>query len=144
MKKLLLMLVMFTATLSAYSQQKDNEDREGRRERIETLRVGYFTDELSLSVEQSQTFWPLFNEYSDALRALNRRSHDLFKKIKDETVTISEANEWLEIEQSVVKTKRDYQVKFLAILSADQLAKMYAAEEGFKQELLRTTYKRRD
>ena len=56
---LLITTMMLTISLSA---QRGGERAE-RGEQIEQQRIAFITTELDLSVEEAQTFWPLYNDY---------------------------------------------------------------------------------
>lgn len=42
----------------------------GQHKNIEVLKVAYFTKHLSLSTEEAEKFWPLYNSYTSEVRKL--------------------------------------------------------------------------
>lgn len=49
--------------------REQGPDREALRQRMDRMFVAYLTEELDLSVEQGQRFWPLYNERKKGLDA---------------------------------------------------------------------------
>lgn len=59
------------------------QDREALRERMERLFVAYLTEELDLSVEQGQRFWPLYNELKKEMDAAEESLRDQRKVLAE-------------------------------------------------------------
>ncbi len=136
MKKLLqvLFIVLFTANLS-WAQP------EGRKmEQIHAAKMVYISDRLHLSIEQSQNFLPVYNEYEKELRGIRQ---DFKKKLNinngernDETSDRQYVDDNLDYQQQVIDLKRRYNDRFLKVISSTQLATLYQAEREFKHILL--------
>lgn len=109
----------------------------GKREKIEALRVAFITKELNLSSEESQKFWPLYNEYQDKLKAAR---HEL-KAHRAEFGSDKEAQEFLDAEllyrQRELSFYKQYYDKFKQVLPLKKVAELRHAEEEFKKELLK-------
>lgn len=143
MKKIILLLIVATLSLSASAQQGNAGNRQqggkvDNKEQIEAFKIAYMTEKLSLSTTQSQLFWPLYNEYDAAVREVMSERRAVHRKINESSATISDVNTWLDAEARIVEVRRSYVSRFLEVISADQTAKLLAAEEDFKQELVRS------
>ena len=58
----------------AQSPSKSEEpNRSQMRERMKRMYVAYLTEELDLTVEKGQRFWPIYNEFSEGLEELESR-----------------------------------------------------------------------
>ena len=60
-----LIFTLLLSSLVAVAQPKtanDAETLEKKKEKIEAMKVAYLTNELELTVEESQAFWPVYNE----------------------------------------------------------------------------------
>ena len=40
------------------------------KERVEAQRIGFITQRVNLTPEESQQFWPIYNEYTDKMRQI--------------------------------------------------------------------------
>lgn len=60
-----------------------------REDRMQSLRIAYFVEELELNASESSVFWPVWTEHQDALRAhgdaLRAVEDGLAKSTSDET-----------------------------------------------------------
>ncbi|HMR42197.1 MAG TPA: hypothetical protein PKC40_00115 [Saprospiraceae bacterium] len=113
-------------------------------ERIEAIRVAYITDRLRLTPEESQQFWPVFNQFEDDQKKLRNS----FKNKKDiPNMSDAEAEEFvkmhLDLEQKELDLKRTYFEKLKKILPPRKLAMLGMAERQFKAKLLEHLRERR-
>jgi hypothetical protein len=109
----------------------------GKREKIEAMRVAFITQQLNLSTDESQKFWPVYNEYQDKLRAARKE----FKAVSTVFTADKEAQEFLDAEllfkQRELSLYKEYYDKFKKILPLKKVAQLRQAEEEFKKELLK-------
>ncbi len=130
MKKLLYILLFISISLTSFSQG-------GKKEKIEALRVAFITQQLNLTSEESQKFWPVYNEYQDKTRAARKE----FKTIGATFSSDKEAQEYLDAEllfkQRELNLYKEYYDKFKKILPLKKVALLRQAEEEFKKELLK-------
>ena len=130
MNKFFYLLVLVFLS-SAALQAQDAEDR------IESLKIAFITEKLSLSPEESQQFWPLYNEYTDKREAMRK---DARPPRPVEQMTDAEAEAFLmkfmDLEQQELNLKRDYMMRLKNVLPARKIALLGAAERQFKEKLL--------
>ena len=112
MKKLFviaLMLIGLSNGLLAQNQKL--------QERIQSMRIAMITDELKLTPDEAQKFWPLFNEYEEKKKKL-KGTYNLPKNLNN--LSEAEAEEAilasLEMEEKEVGLKRDYYAKLKKVL----------------------------
>ena len=110
-----------------------------QKDKVEEMRIAFITKKLELSNNESQKFWPIYNEYNDKVKALRR---NLRKNIRKAPENLSDA-EAEELYQLDVKTKQaeaelhtQYSEKMKAIIGAKKIIILRAAEEEFKQKVL--------
>ncbi|MBF9252645.1 hypothetical protein I2I11_05020 [Pontibacter sp. 172403-2] len=135
---ILLLLALFTFTGTAAFAQADKHKE--RQEKIEAAKTAFLTDKMGLSPEQSQKFWPLYNEYE-------ARRHDLYTSSNSlKRVSLNEMSEQeiktlinnrFERDQKVLNLEKEYAAKFQRVISTRQLAQLYRAEHEFTKLLLR-------
>jgi hypothetical protein len=132
MKKLFILLMMFAAVFAAEAQQN-----RPFRERIEAQRVAFITKELNLSVQESQKFWPIYNEYLDKMEGL--RDIDLMgsagSKLSDDKAR-ELINKFLEREEAELRLKKQLYNDLKNVLPPTKIVKLHRAEMQFKQKLL--------
>lgn len=113
-----------------------------KRERLEALKVAYLTDKLSLTPEEAQQFWPLYNELDEKMRNIHRQLRGNRSDAKQNFDSMSDADvskaidKQLELEQQEINLKREYNERFKKVLPIKKVARLYAAEHGFRKELL--------
>ncbi len=108
-----------------------NDTFEMIRTVIRAERKAVVANNLQLSGEESQAFWPVYNDYINALTKVNDRR---LKLITDyaanyETLTDEQAKslltESLDIESAELKLKRKYVPRFEKVLPAKKVARFY-------------------
>lgn len=138
----LLALVLLLLVPAAHAQtqgfMQQNSDR------IESMRVAFITRYVNLTPEESQKFWPVYNEYLRETDAANR-DQLLLKaeaRIKANQMTDAEIegilNQMIEMEKKDVAIQEKYLEKFKQILPIRKVALLYPAEREFRRELIRS------
>jgi hypothetical protein len=124
------LLVLFTC-LHVFAQGG------AKREKVEALRVGFITQRLHLTVDESQKFWPVYNEYQDKLKAARQE----FRKQAAIFMTDKDAQDYLDAElllkQREFSLFKEYYEKFKKTLPIKKVAELRQVEEDFKKELLK-------
>jgi hypothetical protein len=86
MKKLLFTTLLIALAIAPAFSQKDasNDERSQRRERIETLRIAFFTEKLELTPDESISFFARAGELEESIAALKKEyTHLRTKKNAD-------------------------------------------------------------
>ena len=136
MKNLIILLFVFSTSFS-FSQTETKNDK------VETMKIAFLTNKLNLTAKEAQSFWPLYNEYSqkmDVLRRAKKSEYDEIKS-KNSTPTDKEIESYMEevflTKQKELDLQKEYYNKYTKILSMKKVAQLYQAENQFKKELLR-------
>lgn len=141
MKKLLILFATVLMGTAQFAQAQEDLDPD-KRERLEALKVAYLTKELDLSPQEAQQFWPLYNEMEAKMKAIRkqRRDNRLDTKANHENLSDQElsaaVDRELAFEQQELDLKIQYNERFKKILPIKKVAKLHAAEHGFRKELL--------
>ncbi|MBC8082028.1 MAG: hypothetical protein H7Z21_02350, partial [Hymenobacter sp.] len=120
--------------------------RQGRMSQLENAKIAYITEKISLTQDQAQRFWPVYNEFTTKRRELNRRMRQLRT---DDPDALSDAQikenlaQALAIRQQEVTLEKEYFDKFQKVLSIRQVGKLYQAERQFTKEVLQRVANRR-
>lgn len=130
MKKSILFLLFAFLFTSAFAQMPGKS--RSPRENIEVLKVAYFTKHLSLTTEEAEKFWPLYNTYfSDVRKARQDNKEDI-----------------IAFEEAVLNIRKRYKGELKKVLATDErVNKALVAEREFmnvvRKELQQRVEKRR-
>ena len=107
------------------------------RERIESQRVAFITQQLRLTPEEAEKFWPIYNEYRDAIKDMREdfERPDLEAITEEEAAKIIEQH--LQQEQKKLDLKRNLVTRLRNVVSSKKILKLQKAEMEFNRELLR-------
>ena len=113
-----------------------------KRDKIDALRVMFITSKVALTNQESQLFWPLYNEYNDKADNLKKSFRQQFIRDVDySTVSDKEAEAYLVAEltlkQKEYELSKEYYEKFKKVLPIKKIALIRRAEEDFKKELIK-------
>ena len=109
----------------------------GKKEKIEALRVAFITQKLNLTTDESQKFWPVYNDYQDKVKA----SRQEFRRLSNTFTTDKDAQDYLDAElllkQREYSLYKEYYEKIKKTIPIKKVAQLREAEEDFKKELLK-------
>ncbi|HJM16131.1 MAG TPA: hypothetical protein QF851_01615 [Flavobacteriales bacterium] len=131
-------LIALLCPLFIFSQNMS----EKKREKIEIQKVAFITTQLDLTTEEAQVFWPVYNEFSDAMLEIYNQRKDNNKEYKKNIDDLSDGeiekivSSNFDLIQKELDIKKKYHLKFKKILSIRKVAHLYHAEKEFKRELL--------
>ena len=113
-----------------------------KRDKIEALRVSFISQKVNLTTQETQLFWPLYNEYNDKLENVKKTFRQQYIKDVDfSNVSDKQAEAYLNAELSVKQKEyelyKEYFEKFKKILPIKKIALIRRAEEDFKKELIK-------
>jgi hypothetical protein len=144
--KFILPLVFLLISASSFSQGF-------RDKKVKSLKIAYITEELNLTTEEAQKFWPIYNTFDDKQAELR---HEKMKAILDrfepgsvEKLSEKDAASLLAqmetIEESLFALRKKFIKDLNGVISAKKIIKLKKAEEDFNRHLLRQMRdKRRD
>ncbi len=120
-----------------------------RKEQLESQKVAFITKQLSLTVEEAQRFWPVYNEFQQKKENINKNKRQLLKKLVDENNSLPD-DKLAELSDTYIKSQldeanliSDYHEKYKTVLPIKKVIAYYKAEEKFKRFLLQEVRKRR-
>lgn len=111
-------------------------DRRPSREEIESLKVAYMTREIGLTPEESQKFWPLYNQYWEERSQLGDKRRTVIRKIREGNAGDTEINDLIKFMKDEADIYEKYVPRFKEIMPVSKVAKVFTSEEGFKRHLL--------
>jgi hypothetical protein len=111
-------------------------------ERIEAMKIAYITQEVGLTPQEAQAFWPIYNQYSEELKKLQKaRASDLmearlnFNQLTDAQMETL-VDRYVEHEVNEAEIRRRYLLQFKKVIPIRKVALLLRAEMSFKRVLL--------
>ncbi|MFN9784066.1 MAG: hypothetical protein ACK54A_12615 [Sphingobacteriales bacterium] len=118
MRKILFLILV----LLPFSGMAQDGIRGESKQRLEAIQVAYLTKELSLTTQDAEKFWPVYNKYQDELRGL-------LKNGGEEDV--------LTRQQKALDIRKKYKPDFVKILGTDRTNKLFQSEDKFREMVKR-------
>lgn len=130
--------------LLAGSLKVTAQDGKAQREKIEQAKYNFIGQQLQLTVEQEQKFWPVYNDYSDKKKGIKKairklKSQEFANAATDEELK-SDITKLFELKQQDLNLEKEYYEKFLKIISPRQTIALVKAE----REFIKMLYKKLD
>lgn len=143
MKHFTLILFLFLGLSSSALAQPGEYN-----EKIEQLRIAFLTEELDLTTEEGQAFWPLFNEFNDGRKEINKNVRKVEREVRQIT-NPSEADVMRVVKaradglREQADLEEDFIKQVLPILGVDRTMRLMESERKFKREVLEKIRERR-
>jgi len=115
MKKYLLILAVF---LGGFSVAKAQDDQPEKPRDIKALYVAYVTQQLELTPDEAQKFWPVHAQFEADMKAVKPDLPELDKQ------------------QAMLNIKKKYQDNFNRILGPNRCERFFRMDGEFKRKLL--------
>lgn len=135
MKTILFLLAIALSGLLPANAQEGND-------KIEALKIGFITKRLQLTPEESQKFWPVYNQYEAEKKQIRETTLGTIKQMKEDAeFTNAEADiaitRYVEFKSRDLDLTKKYVGEFKKILPSVKVAKLVTAEEHFKKMLMK-------
>lgn len=135
MNKVIVILVVL-CTAIGYGQR-------GNREKIKTLKVAFITEQLELTSNEAQQFWPVYNEFEEKRQSLRQKERTQIQNKMKDVMALSEEAAITLLEQLTSfrteeqKLNDSYLNEIKKVLSAKKTLLLLGSEEDFKRQLIR-------
>ena len=112
-------------------------------ELIKTKKIAFFTEQLALTSKEAEKFWPVYNDLEKQRFALMDQKRELEHSSEEPNSNMKEGDyRKLAIDLAASHAKEgklieEYNLKFLNILPAEKVVKLYLAEGKFRATLMR-------
>jgi hypothetical protein len=126
-------LALFVCAAPGHAQQ-ERDVIEVMKSQISTQRQALVAENLLLTKEQSDVFWPLYREFQNKRNPLIDRRIALLTKFRDnfDSLTEEQAAEiidgWVALESDIVKLRKQYVKKFRKILPEKTTLRYFQVE----------------
>jgi len=137
-----LLAITLILTSAVFSQPRGRQGQfQERFRQLEAQRVAYITHELSLTPQEAQLFWPVYNEYHAKRNELmqNHRTQrrgelSVDKMTEKELHEIADAD--IRNMEEMITLRREYHEKFKKVIPIKKVVLLYNAERDFNRQLL--------
>ena len=120
MKQFLLVLILFTGSISFAKAQ---DLREKRTEKIQALKIAFITQKLELTSDEAQRFWPVYNRYETDIKQVmmdNKGGADA-----------------IDSEEKILSVKKRYKSEFYKVIGQPKTNTLFNTEREFRGVLMR-------
>ncbi|MFD2720743.1 hypothetical protein ACFST9_18625 [Hymenobacter monticola] len=135
--------VLLMAAPAAHAQEGPGPGgrRPGQRlGQLENAKIAFITNRVSLTQDQAQKFWPLYNEFSAKRREINRSGRmlrrDVTEGMTDQQIR-DNLTQSFAMRQQELNLEKDYFDKFQKVISMRQVAQLFQAERDFTKEVIK-------
>lgn len=140
MKNIVRIVLCAVLLLSAVSvSAQNNTFQQQWMDRLQSEKIAFLTNEMSLTPQEAQVFWPIYNQAQKEQAEVTEASFKAFaaldaavragKSEKEIGELLTKYTEAMERQNSSAK----YVEEYLKVLSSEKVAKLYIGEEKFRQ-----------
>jgi Spy/CpxP family protein refolding chaperone len=135
----LLLIIILLLSIYTFAQPPMGE----KKEQIKSLKVGFITNELSLTSDEAAKFWPIYNAFDDKqfelrhqkMKSLKGRMEDDLDKMSDKEASAllaqMESNE-----DDLYQNRKKFIASLKGVLPPIKIIKLKKAEDDFNRKLL--------
>jgi hypothetical protein len=121
-KKFGILLALFHLTFFCHLYAQD-----GYSKKIDSLQSEYFTKELALTADESDQFWPVYNNYRVEIKNARKEAE----------------SDPIALEEKILNIRKKYKTDFKKILEGDdRVNKVYLLDKSFRDMLREELLKR--
>ena len=140
MLKYILSLTLFLSLglgIAAYGQ--DNQDK---KELVKAHKIAFFTEKLSLTADEAQKFWPVYNDYWTRKNVIISERRETMAYCEKNLSRMSakeikaSADKYVGFQKKEAELLGEFNGRFQKILPVEKVMKLYLADNEFKNWLL--------
>jgi Spy/CpxP family protein refolding chaperone len=141
MKKITIIIGLFFFFTAGFAQP--GKEKHQDFEKYKAMKVSFMTEQLELTPQEAQQFWPIYNEFEKKRFEFHQSRRTLEEKVKKNYDKYTET-EFREISYEMVDQFREeydlmkeYNEKFLKVLPAKKVVMISPAENDFRFRMIR-------
>ncbi|MFM1931905.1 MAG: hypothetical protein RL226_1208 [Bacteroidota bacterium] len=138
----LLLFTLLSVTLAA--QPGPPRDKE----KLKQLKIAFLTEELSLTTDEAQKFWPVYNAFESERDRLEKEIRKSFKRLeetenpsKQEVLAVNELATKNRI--AIARAEEEFVIEMVNILGPKKTIILIGSEEKFRRRVLEELRDRR-
>jgi hypothetical protein len=122
-----------TDTRSNFSN--GNIDNSAGMRRVESIKTDYLSNNLRLTSEEGDRFWPIYRQYQKELNTvLHEKRQNMLNSQKNPQDIV---NDNFDYDSKILNIKKHYNQEFSKILSPDKLKQLWVSERQFNEEMIK-------
>ena len=140
MKKIFAVMVAAVALSVCAFAQKPQDDGNGWRDKLKAEKIALLTNEMSLTPEEAQVFWPVYNQLEEQKMQYMQESRDAYKALsaavkdnKDDAEVAGLLERYIAAQDKAGDFDAKCVAEYEKVLSARKVAKLVLAEERFRK-----------
>lgn len=145
MKRLFVIIILLLPCFLVKAQDKDLFQQRRGQEEIESRKIAHLATAITLTPVEAAQFWPVYNEWSKKLEANMGARHAALRQIRqlsraesaDEKIYAQQTKILIDGAAEEARIIADAHQAYLSILGVVRTAKLYLAEEQFRNILIR-------
>ncbi len=114
---------------------------QSQREKVEELRATFIAKKMEFSSNESEKFWPIYNEYHDKLKLIRRNLRMAYRNLPA-NYTDKDAEDLIALENksklAEAELNKTYNEKLKLVIGPKKVVKLQLVEEEFKREVINT------
>lgn len=118
MKSFILAVTLFLSGFAVQAQEQREPDPVKREQKIKALYVAFMSQELKLTEDEAQKFWPVHAQFDNEVRSVK--------------MDLSE----LDRQQNVLNIKKKYQDRFIRIIGTERTNSFFRSDAEFRKKLV--------
>lgn len=140
----LILLMAFLFCLPTLAQKKEANNKAEFRAKQQA----YMAEKAGLTLEESEKFFPLYFEFLDKKKGINRQTWENSKKGKAPETTEKEyrniIDQFIDSQEIIVNLEKEYINKYRELLSDKKIYLIYQAEIKFNRNMMKILQKMDD
>lgn len=152
MKRTYLLLCLLLISTFAFAQENNRGQDDERWEKLQQARIAFLTNRLQLDSKTAQQFWPIFNAFDDAKRAMHKKYSDQKRNLVNgrgyDNLTNDNAEQMVDVylnqKQDELDLEKKYLEKFKAVLEPKAVWMVIRIDSDFRRSLMRRFGDERD
>lgn len=138
MKTFVKILFLSILRITAFAQEDELPPAQDVkvRDKINAARVAYITEQLELTPQEAEKFWPIYREFAEQRRGIRQQLRDAGKTPEPGKTDQELVDHQFKIKQQELDLEKDYSGRLLKVISAQKLRTLPQAERRFRQMIL--------
>jgi hypothetical protein len=150
MKKPFLLYGLILIAAQALHAQEEPEPAQlnsKAAQKIQDLNIAYLSEKLNLTPAQAEKFWPIYREYAQQRKALQRELRAALRDAKTGNSSPQQQQALLDlrykVKQQELNLEKEYNGRLLKIMNAEQVLTLPKAEQEFRALIINQLQQRR-
>ncbi len=138
MKRAIIIIIVIATSVVGWAQKQ--EPNKNVKSKLEAARIAIITERLNLTPAEAEKFWPLYNQFAQERRTMQKQALQSRKGMDMQNLTEEQSKTLMMARQKLKQDKLDLENKYVAkinnVISARQMVALKKAEDDFRKMIL--------